>query len=151
MYFMFGRGCMWKKLKFAHHLGYDDLINDRPLFRLRQIPWKYFPDNIQRYCFYSVSFITSTETDFSALFIYFDIVKLFLESSNPDTKMLSQSSNKRSGRPQLHSRSLTHSSRSSLKLPPLSVAPTAFSKVQLPTLLVRDFERRAIDTRDWDE
>ena len=106
-----------------------DLINDRPLWtwstwspsrqiHLRQIPWKCFPDDIQRYCFYSVSCITSTETDSSALCIYFDIVKLFLESSNPDTEMSSQSSNKRSGRPQLHSRSLPHSSRSSLKLPP---------------------------------
>ena len=62
---------------------------------------------------------------------------------------MSQASNKSSGRPQLKSRSLPHSSRSSLKLPPLSASPIASSKAQLPTLFVGDFECRAIDTRDF--
>ena len=99
--------------------------------------------------FYSILCITSTKTESSALCIYFDTVKLFLESSNPDTKMSSQASNKRSGCSQLQSRSLPHSSRSSLKLPPLSALPIASSKAQLPTLFIGDFERRAIDTRDF--
>ena len=36
-----------------------------------------------------------------------------------------------------------------MKIPPLSFSPIASSKAQLPTLLVGDFERRAIDTRDF--
>lgn len=63
--------------------------------------------------------------------------------------MYFQPSNKRSGCPQFYSRSLPHFSRLSLKLPPLSTTLTAFSKVWLPTLLIRDFEYRAINIRDF--
>ena len=63
--------------------------------------------------------------------------------------MLSQASNKRSSCPQLQSQSLPHLSRLSLKLPPLFASPIASSKAQLPTLLVRNFERRVINTRDF--
>ena len=99
--------------------------------------------------FYSILYISLTKTKSLALCIYFDTIKLFLKSSNLDTKMSSQAFNKKSGCPQLQSRSLPHSSRSLLKLPPLSASPIASSKAQLPTLLVGDFERRAIDTRDF--
>ena len=63
--------------------------------------------------------------------------------------MLSQSSNRKFGCSQFHSQFLPHFSRSSLKLSPLSASPTASSKAQLLILLMEDFERRAIDTRDF--
>ena len=109
----------------------------------------YYLDQDSVIVFYSILCITSTETESLALCIYFDTVKLFLESSNLNTKMSSQASNKRSGYPQLQSRSLPHSSRLSLKLPLLSALPITSSKAQLPTLFIRDFERKAIDMRDF--
>ncbi len=91
------------------------------------------------------------------LCIYFDIVKIFLSLFFLSTKslqiwnfyldiMMSSPLHSIHGHPQLSSRSLHWSSSN---LPQLSAAPTALLKSQLPTLLIKAFEHRVIDTNEF--